>query len=122
MNNDKPQLIERGRVYTNLNRSIFTLIGLLVFVVWFPVMEWNTDCPDVVADPDLHETCIEIKSTLWQTVFFLSAYHGDGMALTDSVDEEDGRSVYPLVIIITALVIVQCLVIKKKINFINHYK
>jgi len=95
VNNDKPQLVERRGVYTNLNRLIFVLIGLLVFVIVYPVAEWNYDCPS-----DGNSNCIYIKDVLWQVVFLLSAFHGDGLPLTDSVDEKMGRSILPLTVAI----------------------
>lgn len=96
MNNDKPQLVERRGVYTNLNRLIFVLIGLLAFVIAYPVAEMNYDCPSAYEDMDANHNCIYIKGVLWETVFALSAFHGDGLPLTDSIDEQEGRSIYPL--------------------------
>ena len=80
VNNDKPKLVERRGVYTSLNRLIFVLIGLLAFVIVYPVVEWNIDCTN-------DYSCIYIKDILWQAVFILSAFHGDGLPITNSVDE-----------------------------------
>ena len=99
MNNDNPQLVERRGVYTNLNRLIFVLIGLLIFVIVYPVAEWNYDCTN-------DSNCLYIKDVLWQVVFLLSAFHGDGLPITDSVDEEMGRSILPLTVAIIGVGII----------------
>lgn len=99
MNNDKPQLVERRGVYTSLNRLIFVLIGLLVFVILYPVVEWNIDCTN-------DSNCIYIKDILWQAVFILSAFHGDGLPITNSVDEQEGRSVIPLASMICVIYLI----------------
>ena len=112
VNNDKPQLVERRGVYTNLNRLIFVLIGLLIFVIVYPVAEWNYDCPSVYEDIDGNYNCIYIKDVLWQVVFLLSAFHGDGLPLTDSVDEKMGRSILPL----TVAIIGVWVIVKRKKN------
>ena len=106
MKNDKPQLVERRGVYTNLNRLIFVLIGLLVFVIVYPVAEWNYDCPSAYEDIEANSNCFYIKDVLWQVVFLLSAFHGDGLPLTDSVDEKMGRSIIPLTVAIIGVGIV----------------
>ena len=106
MNKDKPQLVERRGVYTNLNRLIFVLIGLLIFVIVYPVAEWNYDCPSAYEDIEANSNCIYIKDVLWQVVFLLSAFHGDGLPLTDSVDEEMGRSILPLTVAIIGVGII----------------
>ena len=114
MNNDKPQLVERRGVYTNLNRLIFVLIGLLIFVIVYPVAEWNYDCPSAYEDIEANSNCIYIKTVLWQVVFLLSAFHGDGLPLTDSVDEKMGRSIFPLFAIIVSIQIGDIIAKRKK--------
>ena len=119
VNNDKPQLVERRGVYTNLNRLIFVLIGLLIFVIVYPVAEWNISCVHTqtsvvweigtivsVSSTGISQgfrDCHYIKDVLWQVVFLLSAFHGDGLPLTDSVDEKMGRSIIPLTVAIIGL-------------------
>ena len=114
MNKDKPQLVERRGVYTNLNRLIFVLIGLLVFVIVYPVAEYNIDCPSAYVDMDANNNCILIKDILWQVVTWFSAFHGDGLPLTDSLDEHEGKSIYPLFFIIVSLQIGHIVMLKKK--------
>ena len=122
VNNDKPQLVERRGVYTNLNRLIFVLIGLLIFVIVYPVAEWNISCVHTqtsvvweigtivsVSSTGISQEfrdCHYIKDVLWQVVFLLSAFHGDGLPLTDSVDEKMGRSIIPLTVAIIGVGIV----------------
>jgi len=106
MKNGKPELVERRGVYTILNRLIFVLIGLLIFVIVYPVAEWNYDCPS-----DGNSNCIYIKDVLWQVVFLLSAFHGDGLPLTDSVDEISSKSIFPLLMGIFGIVFLKTLLI-----------
>lgn len=72
-------------------------LSMLVFVMIYPTMEFNTNCPDAASDPDGNESCFILKDTLWQMVFYLSlGLDGDGGAFSESLDEKHGRNMIPL--------------------------
>ena len=87
-----------------VNYFIIAVTLLLVFVIVYPVAEWNIACPSAYTNPDGNDNCFMIKDVLWQTVFHLSLFHGDGMSLTESVDEQEGKSIIPLVIALALMI------------------
>lgn len=90
---------ERRRVYITPNRAVVILGILLWFVVLYPVVEWNVDCPV----GDLNESCIFGKHILWEAVALLSLYHGDGIQVTDSIDERESKNIFPLMMTLIAV-------------------
>ena len=80
-----------------IKKTGLVLSGLLLFMIFFPLAEFNIDCPMAATDPDGNEACITIKSFLWHTVFILSlGQDGDGFALTEGMDEIHYRNIIPL--------------------------
>lgn len=77
----------------------FIVLGLLVFVMFYPVIEWNWPCGP-------NETCRTIKGSLWEVVALLSLYSGDGIPFTPSVDERDFRNVFPLVFVLMIVIFI----------------
>ena len=72
-------------------------LSMLAFVIIYPTMEFNTNCPDAASDPDGNEACFILKDTLWQMIFYLSlGLDGDGGAFSESLDEKHGRNMMPL--------------------------
>ena len=71
------------------------VIGL-VFMMLYPTIEYNVNCPMAATDPDGNESCTGFKSMLWDAIVIMSlGLGGDGSALSDSVDEQH-RNVVPL--------------------------
>ena len=71
------------------------VIGL-VFMMLYPTIEYNVNCPMAATDPDGNESCTGFKSMLWDLISIMSlGLGGDGSALSDSVDEQH-RNVVPL--------------------------
>ena len=71
------------------------VIGL-VFMMLYPTIEYNVNCPMVATDPDGNESCTGFKSMLWDAIVIMSlGLGGDGSALSDSADEQH-RNVVPL--------------------------
>ena len=76
----------------------------MAFVMLYPTIEYNTNCPTIATDPDGHESCLEIKGMLWEAVVIMSlGLDGDGSAMSQSVDEKHHRNVVPLM---TATIII----------------
>ena len=68
----------------------------LVFMMLYPTIEYNVNCPMAATDPDGNESCTGFKSMLWDAIVIMSlGLGGDGSALSDSVDEQH-RNVVPL--------------------------
>ena len=68
----------------------------LVFMMLYPTIEYNVNCPMATTDPDGNESCTGFKSMLWDAIVIMSlGLGGDGSALSDSVDEQH-RNVVPL--------------------------
>ena len=68
----------------------------LVFMMLYPTIEYNVNCPMVATDPDGNESCTGFKSMLWDAIVIMSlGLGGDGSALSDSADEQH-RNVVPL--------------------------
>lgn len=80
-----------------LDGAVLTLLWMVMFMIVFPVAEFNIDCPMAATDPDGNEACITIKSFLWHTVFIMSlGQDGDGFALTENLEEIHYRNIIPL--------------------------
>ena len=68
----------------------------LVFMMLYPTIEYNVNCPMAATDPDGNESCTGFKSMLWDAIVIMSlGLGGDGSALSDSADEQH-RNVVPL--------------------------
>ena len=68
----------------------------LVFMMLYPTIEYNVNCPMAATDPDGNESCTGFKSMLWDLISIMSlGLGGDGSALSDSVDEQH-RNIVPL--------------------------
>ena len=68
----------------------------LVFMMLYPTIEYNVNCPMAATDPDGNESCTGFKSMLWDLISIMSlGLGGDGSALSDNVDEQH-RNVVPL--------------------------
>ena len=68
----------------------------LVFMMLYPTIEYNVNCPMAATDPDGNESCTGFKSMLWDLISIMSlGLGGDGSALSDSADEQH-RNVVPL--------------------------
>ena len=88
-----------------IKKTGLVLSGLLLFMIFFPLAEFNIDCPMAATDPDGNEACITIKSFLWHTVFILSlGQDGDGFALTENLEEIHYRNIIP---VMTGLLLLQ---------------
>ena len=75
----------------------------LVFMMLYPTIEYNVNCPMAATDPDGNESCTGFKSMLWDLISIMSlGLGGDGSALSDNVDEQH-RNVVPLM---TATIII----------------
>jgi len=96
-----------GMLKTTITSSNFWLgvcVVSLVFVMLYPTIEYNTNCPDAASDPDGNETCITLKGMLWEVVVLFSlGLGGDGSALSQSSDEKYHRNALPLM---TATIII----------------
>ena len=57
-----------------IKKTGLVLSGLLLFMIFFPLAEFNIDCPMAATDPDGNEACITIKSFLWHTVILPVRY------------------------------------------------
>ena len=78
------------------------VIGL-IFMMLYPTIEYNVNCPMAATDPDGNESCTGFKSMLWDLISIMSlGLGGDGSALSDNVDEQH-RNVVPLM---TATIII----------------
>lgn len=89
---------------TSSNFWLGVCVVSLAFVMLYPTIEYNTNCPDAASDPDGNETCIELKGMLWEIVVLFSlGLGGDGSALSQSLDEKHHRNVVPLM---TATIII----------------
>jgi hypothetical protein len=76
----------------------------LVFMMLYPTIEYTINCPMAATDPDGNESCIGLKSMLWDAVVIMSlGLGGDGSAMSQSVDEQNHRNVVPLM---TATIII----------------
>lgn len=63
----------------------------------YPTIEFNIDCPNAASDPDGNETCVKLKSYLWNIVVVMSlGLDGDGSSMSQSIDEKNHRNVVPL--------------------------
>jgi hypothetical protein len=81
------------------NYALAVTMGLLVFIVVYPPLEFHTKCPDAREYPDKNESCIEFKGLLWELTVLLSlGIQGDGIQFSDSLDEKHYRSIVPLLI------------------------
>jgi len=96
-----------GMLKTTIISSNFWLgvcVASLAFMMLYPTIEFNIDCPDAASDPDGNEICIKQKSYLWNIVEVMSlGLDGDGSALSQSTDEKYHRNVVPLM---TATIII----------------
>ena len=89
---------------SNSNFWLGLCVAGLAFIMLYPTVEYNFDCPNAAADPDGNETCIKFKSMLWDAVVMLSlGLGGDGSAMSQSMDEKHHRNVVPLM---TATIII----------------
>ncbi|MDB4342178.1 hypothetical protein N9998_00370 [Nitrosopumilus sp.] len=89
---------------SNSNFWLGLCVAGLAFIMLYPTVEYNFNCPNAAADPDGNETCIKFKSMLWDAVVMLSlGLGGDGSAMSQSMDEKHHRNVVPLM---TATIII----------------
>ena len=79
-------------------------LSLLLFVIIFPMAEYNIDCPTAITDPDGNEACTHLKHQLWNviTIFSLTIFEempGDNLFYepTRHPDVAD-RNIYPTLI------------------------
>lgn len=85
------------------NIVLITAISLWSFVLFYPVVEWSIECPDSRFDAVGNTNCIFVKSLLWEGVALLSLYlPGDGIHITDSVDEIYYKNAIPTTILLLA--------------------
>lgn len=83
-------------IISNSNFWLGLCVVGLVFMMLYPTIEYNIDCPMVALNPDGNETCTKLKSMLWDIIEIMSlGLGGDGSALSNSADEQH-RNVVPI--------------------------
>ena len=93
---------------SNSNFWLGLCVAGLAFMMLYPTIEFNTNCPDAASDPDGNELCYILKDTLWQMVFYLSlGLDGDGGAFSESLDEKHGRNMIPLMTLMIIILFYQ---------------
>jgi hypothetical protein len=84
-------------VIVNPKKLLIVAIIILVFIVIYPVVEWNISCPDARIDSEGNSSCVWLKNLLWEVVVLFSLYlPGDGLSLTPSLDETNHRNIFPM--------------------------
>ena len=53
---------------SNSNFWLGLCVAGLAFIMLYPTIEYNFNCPNAAAEPDGNETCINIKGMLWVAV------------------------------------------------------
>lgn len=87
------------KLTVNPKKLLVVAIIILVFIMAYPVVEWNVSCPNAKIDAEGNSSCIWLKSLLWEAVALLSLYlPGDGLSLTPSIDEINHRNIFPTLI------------------------
>ena len=93
---------------SNSNFWLGLCVAGLAFMMLYPTIEFNTNCPDATSDPDGNEACTKLKSYLWNIVEVMSlGLDGDGSALSQSTDEKYHRNVVPLMTLIIIILFYQ---------------
>lgn len=87
-------------------------IGLIAYIMIYPVAEWSIDCPDANLNLQGNELCTEIKSIMWESVAMLSLYSSDGIYLThiifndmQNIDEREYKSIIPMMVVMLSIIV-----------------
>ncbi len=117
-----------------MNKIFTILFALLAFVMLYPMIEFNVDCPDAYTDLEGNTNCTTVKMVLWEVTAALSLYHWDGISTTAipispgdiccynenvhtyAADEGSYKSIFPLSMIILVFFITTKIKYSKRIQ------
>lgn len=120
-----------------MNKIFTILFALLAFVMLYPMIEFNVDCPDAYTDLEGNTNCTTVKMVLWEVTAALSLYHWDGISTTAipispgdiccynenvhtyAADEGSYKSIFPLLTILVMFFVATKLRYKKNYDSID---